>query len=597
MCETKEWTLMFYFASDNPLAISIVSQLKAIKSAGFHPDANVVCQFDPFTPGTPTHVFDVNLINKLKSERIANIGFVGNDPFVRNMLEDKLWRDETTSTPESVASQSGRGEFVRKALRRVLKKRHRIEYNPPIAPNGRNGANGESLEAGQEPDPETALRKFLTFCAEKYPARHYMLFILGHGIVVGNDIFMLDEHATKQALTLSELGEVLSDFKHDIELEEATFELISFHSCSVSSLEVAYELQGTANYMLASQGPTFVGSWPYRQILIRIFNDLVEQRRDIDVRKMLVKIFQYCLFNATDFLLAGYSFQLTLFDLNKISTIKEPIERLSMALVQGLEDPLIQNFILLSHWKAQSFFNEMFTDLYDFCFCLSNKITEFKKHPGITLTQKLADRLEAINNACEKVMCRLVKENPAKPDNPYGEQIIVAADSLGPAFQYSRGLSVYFPWSRPSEDSRIMSEYAKYKLHTEFPKDESWFKFLQEYLRLTMREVSKDEIDPKRYSPRWLDGGKVVNQDETLAEDIASLVYVNEGVLSQATALGPSKGDPSDKTGLESEILSIKNYPRDTRSSNKRRHEGYYSFPFSQTFGLFGECNSNNNHK
>ena len=63
----KEWTLMFYFASDNPLAPSIVSQLKAIKDAGFHPDANVIVRFDPRTEGTPTHIFDVNLINKLKA--------------------------------------------------------------------------------------------------------------------------------------------------------------------------------------------------------------------------------------------------------------------------------------------------------------------------------------------------------------------------------------------------------------------------------------------------------------------------------------------------------------------------------------------------
>ena len=86
MCEPKEWTLMFYFATDNPLAISAVSQLKAIKDAGFHPDANVVAQFDPYTEGTPTHVFDVNLINKLKSPRRANIGFASDDPIVRSIL-------------------------------------------------------------------------------------------------------------------------------------------------------------------------------------------------------------------------------------------------------------------------------------------------------------------------------------------------------------------------------------------------------------------------------------------------------------------------------------------------------------------------------
>ena len=86
MCEPKEWTLMFYFATDNPLAISAVSQLKAIKDAGFHPDANVVAQFDPYTEGTPTHVFDVNLVNKLKSPRRANIGFASDDPVVRSMI-------------------------------------------------------------------------------------------------------------------------------------------------------------------------------------------------------------------------------------------------------------------------------------------------------------------------------------------------------------------------------------------------------------------------------------------------------------------------------------------------------------------------------
>ena len=524
MRETKEWTLMFYFASDNPLAISIVSQLKAIKSAGFHHDANVVAQFDPYTEGTPTHLFDVNLINKLKSDGANNIGFVSNDPFVRNMIEDKLWRDEKTRPLEGDNGAPKGAEFVRKALQRVLKERHHVDYNPPIAPNGRNGSNGEALPIGEEPDPETSLRTFLNFCAEKYPARHYMLFILGHGIVVGNDIFMLDEHASKQALTLSELGQVLRDFKDNIELEEASFELVSFHSCSVSSLEVAYELQGTANYMLASQGPTFVGSWPYRQILIRIFNDLEEFHGKIDVRQMLMKIFHYCLFNATDFLLAGYSFQLTLIDLTKMSRIKEPVEKLSAALIKALQDELhgelIENFVLLSHWKSQSFFNEMFTDLYDFCFCLSNKITGFMRHPGITLNPEVAGVLDDMKEACQDVMKSLVKENPVKPGEPYTEQIIVAADSLGPAFQYSRGLSVYFPWSRPSEDSRIMAEYANYKLHTDFPEERSWLAFLGTYFKETQRPVSQDEDPEPHLASEALEAPALVHLpgDERLAD-------------------------------------------------------------------------------
>lgn len=63
----RECTLMFYFASDNPLAPAIVSQLKALKEAGFHPEANVVVHFDPNAENTPAHIFDVNLVNKIRA--------------------------------------------------------------------------------------------------------------------------------------------------------------------------------------------------------------------------------------------------------------------------------------------------------------------------------------------------------------------------------------------------------------------------------------------------------------------------------------------------------------------------------------------------
>src|ERR1044071_7774492 len=61
--------------------------------------------------------------------------------------------------------------------------------------------------------------------------------------------------------------------------EKGTFELLALHSCSLSAIEVAYELKGTANYMMASEGPSFVGSWPYRQMLKKVFNNLEKSKR------------------------------------------------------------------------------------------------------------------------------------------------------------------------------------------------------------------------------------------------------------------------------------------------------------------------------
>src|SRR5215203_1896132 len=288
MPENKKWTLMFYFASDNPLAISVISQLKALKAAGYHKDVNVVAQFDPYTEGTPTHVFDVNLINKLAEPAVvANIGFCENVPVIRNMIEDKLWGEERTNPTEDGANPQG--ELIRTALHDLLESQHPgFGYAPPQPPFGLNGFIATNEEGFREPNPEDSLREFLLFCARKYPADHYILFMLGHGVVVGNDIFMLDEHtATESSLTLTALREILDDFNQEIETTNGELELISFQSCYVSSVEVAFQLQGYAKFMLASQGPTFVGSWPYRQILTRFFNEMIEQNGDINIRELL----------------------------------------------------------------------------------------------------------------------------------------------------------------------------------------------------------------------------------------------------------------------------------------------------------------------
>jgi hypothetical protein len=596
MCEPKEWTLMFYFASDNPLAISAVSQLKAIKDAGFHPDANVVAQFDPYTEGTPTHVFEVNVVNKLKASKTdkkANIGFSGNDPTVRSLIEDKLWRDEEASSaaPEPAGATTSNHELVRNALNRALKKSYNIDYKPPVAPNVNN-----TDDRGEELSAQNSLREFLRFCADKYPARHYMLFMLGHGVVVGNDIFMLDEHASEHSLTLIDLGQILAEFKHTIELEGSTFELVSFHSCSVSSLEVAYELQGTAKYMLASQGPVFVGSWPYRQILVRIFNALAD-KVVINVRDLMYEIHRSCMLNSADYLLAGYSFQLTLCDLERVSTIKDSIGELARVLEAGLDkekearerkergESLLTDCVLMSHWKSQSFFNEMYTDLYDFCFCLSNRIEELEVG-GRTSTE-----LTEIQQACGKVMDMLMKENPKEEGHSDLQQLIVASDSLGPAFQYSRGLSVYFPWSEPSKDSHIMAQYDRYRFSTDIKNP--WAGFLRAYFEGTRRTVSNDEMDKRRVvQPMPVNGPMII--DRGLDEDIGSLIYNGEGTPDLRAALGLGlKSDPTDKAGGDYEPVSIKNFPRDTRTRRARMRQAAPTFPITQSFGLLEKYSQN----
>ncbi len=568
--KVKEWTLMFYFASDNPLASSIVSQLKAVKDAGYHPEANVICHFDPHDPDTPTHIFDVNHVSKFWYPNRYEVGFKKNDPFVRNMVMDRLWCDDAirhavvTKVEESFP-QGG-------------------AFDPPKP----------TPEMAGEQDPDTALADFLDFCRESYPARHYMLFIMGHGQVVGNDNLLYDDHAGKKALTLTRLGEVLRSFAGDVEhdSEPGKVELITLHSCSMSAMEVIYELKGAANYLLASQGPTYVGNLPYKQILIRVFNDLTPQSAsagrngnngDCDEPKVvttvvrptedtiettLSKIFFYCLYNSYDFQLAGYPYDLCLTNLNKVPETEEPLNKLADCLIKALTDsppnnpsqteakpnPVPKQLILLAHWDAQSFYQEDYVDLYDFCFCLSNRCEELI---GLTALPSFPILTEMVD-ACKNMMDVLERGD--------GKLTHLAAFA-GPAFQYSHGHSIYFPWARPA-DGMWGKQYEKYRLNEKT----RWRVFLDEYFSQTMRSTREEEL--KKKGRLITDTGtkpassNVTNEDLlALMNQIGPRVFAADGSLAKQGPDSPfGSRTPDDPFGGGTcSCPSIKNYPSSSR--------------------------------
>ena len=671
----KEWTLMFYFASDNPLAPGIVSQMKMIKDAGFHQEANVIARFDPHTLQTPTHVFDVNIIQKLDKAPFSDVGFTDNDPFVRNLVSDKLWRDEDVDL---------NGNKIRQRLMERFP-----GYNPPEPPSGarKDMSNRDSLvnRPIREPDPEHSLASFLQFCGTHYPARHFALFILGHGIIVGNDLFLFDQNAEgRHSIKLKELGDILRDFStqkgHFSTANGKKLDLVSFHCCSMSGLEVAYELKDSVNYMLASQGPAFVGSWPYRSILVRIFNDLnssdfttedlgkapelasrilagddpvssfilqagtselrealeeigkngdrdggsierlanelnkflnnealfdperfkhvslpttiqqigtrplgtkdrrrlnrqllveafPEQLVRIDIKKMLSRIFYYCLYNSFDFQLAGYSFDVALSDLTKLSTrefdAKGKVDLLSTELFNALPQPTapdkkpnafhapLMDLIQLAHLKSQSYWDENYIDLYDFCFCLSNACVSATVDPSLKPT------LTNIQEACEGVMKVLKRGTPGDDDG-----LIVRSESAGPSYQYSHGLSLYFPWTRPIASDLWEKQYADYALMQHETTRQTWKDFLDRYFDSTMRKVRETEADV-------LDQGSLTAQqdpDAALLEDISRLVFNEFGQLKDGSKDTTGGKDGSrDPTGDDCDCATIKNFPPFTR--------------------------------
>ena len=486
----NEWTIMVFFAGDQDLSPSMTTQLKAIKDAGFEKHTSVLIHYDPNKRGVGTVTFDIN--QQRKKEMGTSIGD-GKDPFVRNLKEDIIVG----------------------------------------APKGATATR--------------ALQLFLDNGLRNHTAKHYVVVLVGHGVVVGNDAFLPDT-TPDTAITLKDLGSILSDFSRGVELRDGTVELIGLHSCSMSALEVVYELKGAANYLIATEGVSFVGSWPYRQLLKKILNAIDVSKQNggkVEVARLIMSLQRLCLHNSTDFMFSGLSADLCLCSLQpeKLKELDDPLKNLTKALKKGLKNPRGLELITLAHLKAQSYFQESYTDLYDFCLCLERECKQ-----GDTVQEEMT------------VACKAVRQKLEEANDPDG--LIVRSDFFGPLYQYSHGLSVFFPWSRPIQDvaplpgEDIMGRYKEYKFTKELG-DDSWMSFLEDYFTATLRKSRAVEDNVAVVSGNGAKFGASIP------------VATGSSGFSIADSLEPPKSTPplgkvSHEVGCG---CSVKNYPMEFTQS------------------------------
>jgi cysteine peptidase C11 family protein len=544
----KEWTLMFYFASDNELASAVVSQLKALKDAGYHQEVNVLAHFDPHVLNTPTHIFDINIVNKVKYPSGSKHAFRANDPFVRNLVLDKLWGKREKNI-------------------RLITKAHAEGWKNGVRPPGSTAGVYDppmpKRAMSEEQSAKKAFKQFLDFCREFYPARHYILIILGHGEIVNANVFMADDNSDDQpnSLSLKELGQVLRQFSRDVRKREqpGELEMVGFHSCSMNSLEVVYEIQRSAKYMLASQGPSFVGSWPYKQLLIQLFNDLRKGWK-VDVEEMVRKMYSYCFYNNYDFQLAGYPFDIALADLTQVENTRAPITKLAKSLTAALKNKEAREAIQLAHLKAQSFSDENFVDLFDFCFCLREKCGDSKD-------PTLSDIADVTTNVMRTLRPQFEKKSHAKTNgnlngNPNGQangRMVLEAAFAGPAFQYSYGASIFFPWAEPIREKAWFDDYVKSELHEKT----DWGTFLREYFRQTQRKTRADEHKLAGFASE----NNGFNSDlSTRLLSLLQNIGTNAPLHGELAKPGPDhplgKFGPDDPMGAACTCAPLKNYPR-----------------------------------
>ena len=294
------------------------------------------------------------------------------------------------------------------------------------------------------------LLDFIRWGISTYPANNYMVVLVGHGTGTDDD-FLRDENPPN-SLSVLEFQEVFAKLKRD----GHTIDILGMDTCLMSMAEVCYEmLRNKVTYMVGSEGFAPNTGWPYRAILSELSKKISRDgsAAPVDPRDLAIQIVDQYQEFYTPYINGGISVDQSALEVANIEGVQQAMFSLVRTLNEEFESRQLeyfsdkQNALILAHWEAQSYNGENFADLYDFCERLRIRYPD-----------------DEVKKRCERVQEAI-------------RSVVVKSNVAGAAFQFSFGLSIYFPWSGLSPNYGNLS----------FPKATNWIDFLQFYLNKTRR--------------------------------------------------------------------------------------------------------------
>ena len=417
------------------------------------------------------------------------------------------------------------------------------------------------------------IKRFLQWAMQAHSkSQRYMLVLYGHGPVVPNKAFLARENPPS-SLRMRDIPKILKPHFGD---GKRKLDILAFQNCAMNSVETAYELKDHVEYMIGSQGPVLAAGWPYEKIIGSLVNS-ANSKTEIVARRIM----KACARHLLDFAVMDRASEQSMCDLSKLSNrqnITTALAELSIKLQETLqfklvakrnqsaltqkvlEYPVICDAVRLARLEAQSYWGETFVDLYDFCQrllkrCNQAVLVQYQLFVDLKLDEsrepelrntKLMRKLSEIIQCCISVMKR-VKE--MVPDSYY----------IGSDLQYSRGLSIYFPWSMPGEpytfrfrkndnEHVLLTAFETYSEY-DFVERSGWARFLKEFYKATLRKVRRAE---QSFSLRNVEG--------SLSSGMVRETHHTPGRVLTTEYL--QKTD-SNASGVDCEIWSsVKNYPR-----------------------------------
>ena len=447
----KEWTIMIYMAGDNNLAVDMayaLEQIKGVADAGAA-SPNLLVYYDGNSPSIPTLYCDFSEQGKARYVRSYKV------PNKLYYVPKKL--------NENAADKFSILNFVDWCVNKV-----EVENNGEITFGRR---------------------------AEKYA-----LIFAGHSLGF-QDIGLFKDESTGKTMKMNDFWfvlECLTNTRKELEqyadenkMDEETrklvttvllgqkIDLLGFDSCVMGMLEVGYQFNDVAKTMIASEGSVPSAGWTYAKILGCLAR---EHSRQLDTLKVAEMFVQQFVRSQDSYTVGGVSVDMAAWDLSRFSHLADDFDKLAQALLDCFADEesriyrQMERVILQCHWKCQSYMFDQNVDLGDFCELLDLECGRVADELGEGDDIEL---LRAVQKQCRKVVKEL-------------HRAVILSGFSGGSYQYSNGVSVFFPWSREGYEVSKKNYEGLWFAKDVKRQQLSWSDFLKKYLY----EVSLRKIEP-----------------------------------------------------------------------------------------------------
>ena len=496
----KEWTIMIYMAGDNNLAVDMayaMEQIKGVAEQG-EDSPNLFVYYDGNSPAIPTLYCDFSEPGKARYVRSYKV-------------PNKLCPPVSKRENENAADTRSIVNFVDWCVNTV-----EVENNGEIT-FGRRAQKYALIFSGHSLGFQN-IGLFRDETSGKAMNMNDFYTVLGR--ITGNEQ-ELEEMADDQRLE----GEERKDATK--KLLGQKLDLLGFDSCVMGMLEVGYQFNKRTKTIIASEGSVPSAGWTYAKILGCLTR---EQNRNLDTRRVAELFVQEFIHSQDSYTVGGVSVDMAAWDLESFDELASAFADLAEVLIECFEDEgsriyrQMERVILQVHWKCQSYMYDQNVDLGDFCQLLDRECALVAEELGGGDDLELLTR---VRTACQNVLQELPRA-------------VILSGFSGGGYQYSNGVSVFFPWSREAYEVSKKNYESLWFAKEVKKRKKSWSTFLKRYLyEVTFRKcepTSADAAPGDRY--RYQSG---VRFDERFIPLMAAAAAGNAGSITKIAGQEGSK--------------------------------------------------------